>query len=272
VEWAGRILIVMRAALTASLQTDSERADLKLDLLGWNDEDERLAVVNRFILTQCRGIAAEGENKEELYLGLDQILDLQWTAFLAFATDIDPVMLNPLLYHGIRCRRTGEELVPPLLHAARWLGRLFRARYLQMDLQDAAVLSGFADPDHPPEGIAGEDLPDWLVATRMLTSFMTAEGRTSLFEGARALLEDGQTRSTFAFTPRYWRPVDLEADDERPPLVERLRALGDNDDPTIKLPPPIIVEAGRLVLPGDYMTDWYHQCDPFEKEDGIRLE
>lgn len=272
VEWAGRILIMMRVALTASRQTDSERADLKLDLLAWNNDDERLAIVNRFILTQCRGIAADDENDNELFLGLHQILDLQWTAFLAFATDIDPGMLNPVLYHTAHCRRTGEELVPPLLHAARWLGRFFRGRYLQMDLQDAAIFSGFADPDHPPEGIADEDLPDWLVATRMLTSFMTTEGRTSLFEGARAVLEDGQTRSTFAFTPLCWRPADVEPDRERPPLMERLRALGANDDPTIRLPPPIMVEAGRLVLPGDYMTDWYHRCDPFEVEDHIRLE
>lgn len=272
VEWAGRILIMMRVALTASRQTDSERADLKLDLLAWNNDDERLAIVNRFILTQCRGIAADGEDRNELHLGLDQILDLQWSAFLAFATDIDPIMLNPVLYYDIRCQQTNEELVPPLLHAARWLGRLFHARYLQMDLQDAAVLSGYADPDHPPEGIAGQDLPNWLVATRMLTSFMTTEGRTALFDGARAVLKDGQTRSTFALTPHYWRPATVKADREQPPLVERLRALGDNDDPTIKLAPPIIVEAGRLVLPGDYMTDWYHRCDPFEKEDGVRLE
>jgi hypothetical protein len=270
VEWAGKILIMTRVALAASLQSDSERADLKLDLLGWNDEDERLTVVNRFIVAQCRGIAADGENRNELNPGLHQILDLQWTAFLAFATDIDPIVLNPALYHGIRCRRTGEELVPPLLHAARWLGRFFRGRYMQMYLQDAAVLSGFADPEHPPGGIAEEDLQDWHMATRMLTSFMTIEGRTSLFEGAHAVLEDGQPRSVFAFTPAYWRPADVDA--EQPALLERLRALGSNDDLTLRLPAPIVVEAGHLVLPGDYMTDWYHRSDPFEEEDGVQLE
>lgn len=268
VEWAGRILIMLRVALTASRLIDAEKAELKAALLAANREDERTSVINHLIRIQCSGFRATRSDGSDTRIGLHQILDLQWTAFLAFATDVDPRMLSPALHHVVLSSEPSEELVSGLLRAARWLGRLHRSRYLQMDIQDAYFLVKFADPESHPSGLEHEDREVWLIATRMLNSFMTSAGRTRLYAGAHAILEDGKTRSTFATALAHRQQPNPHA----ARTWDRLRTFVGNSEPTLKLPPPILVEAGYLILPGNWGTDWFNSCDPFEPEDGIRVK
>ncbi|MET4736701.1 hypothetical protein ABIF73_000840 [Bradyrhizobium japonicum] len=269
VEWAGRILITLRVALTASRLMDAERAELKAALLAANGEGERMSVSNRLIGVQWSGLRATRSDGSHTRIGLHQILDLQWTVFLAFATDVDPRTLNPGLPHLVlSSTRPAEELVSGLLYAARWLGRLFRSRYLQMDIQDAYGLVNFANPESPPSELEDDDIEMWLIATRMLNSFMTSAGRTRLYAGARAVLEDGKTRSAFTTVPAYRQTVNPQA----ARTWDRLRAVLGESESALKLPAPIFVEAGYLILPGNWGTDWFNACDPFEPEDGIRAK
>ena len=93
---------------------------------------------------------------------------------------------------------------------------------------------------------------------------MTEKGLGQLMDGANAVLNDGKTRSVFASVPRQLRapkkPASIVTVQTSPSIHIQ---IGDTPLP----PPPIIVEAGWLILPGDYQEAWAGKCNPFEPDD-----
>jgi hypothetical protein len=199
-------------------------------------------------------------------LGVDQLLDLQYTAVVAFMANVNPTAISPALDYGIRSEVDPEVLLTPYLYlAAQWLGKLFRDRGLQLNAHEAHALVGFANPDTLPAELPAEHREAWVTATRMMTSFMTEAGRARLFEGARAVLADHQPRTI------YLRPIARLEPPKTPAkaaaTAKVMQTLRAHSNSAIHLPAPVFVEAGWLVLPGNYQENWFGQTDPFEDTD-----
>jgi hypothetical protein len=135
---------------------------------------------------------------------------------------------------------------------------------MQMEYAHASHIAAFCNPHSLPRELPLDRRDEWIAATRMITSFMTENGLNQLMDGANAVLNDGKTRSVFASIPRQLRAPKKSASIvtvQKSPSIQF--QIGD----TQLLPPPIVVEAGWLILPGDYQEAWVGQCHPFEPED-----
>jgi hypothetical protein len=265
VAWSANSLIALRIAYAASLAFDDDRNFHKTIINEKNTEEEKLRVARLDMIKQFKVV--EGRRGGNLVrLGVEQLLDLQYTTMVAFMADVNPSTLSPMFDYSVFSSDDPEmKLTPYLYLCAQWLGNLFRGRRLELNVHQAHALVGFGNPDMLPPDLPPEHREDWLFATRMMTSFMTEIGRVRLFESAEAVLDDRQPRTI------YLRPIARLEPPKDPAQVaatantmQALRALSNS---TIDLPGPVFVEAGWLVLPGNYTEDWFEQSDPFEDTD-----
>ncbi|MDO8981689.1 MAG: hypothetical protein Q7V17_20935 [Afipia sp.] len=259
VEWSASILVALRIALTASSELDSKRSTARKRLMREKRQEERERIVRQFRVEWLKGVRGiESGGKEQRYVGIEELFDLQRAALMAFAAGVNPQMLFPYIHDD-----DGRLLRPPLFAGAEWLGELFRKRYLQMEYAHASHIAAFCNPDSIPRELPHDQRDEWIVATRMITSFMTSEGLRQLMDGANAVLNDGKTRSVFAVAPKRLRRPKKTG-----PIVRVLKStIQDEVGEALLLPPPIIVEAGWLILPGDYQEVWVGSCNPFEPDD-----
>lgn len=258
--WAAYMLIYLRVALAASQRLDEQRDNLRSRLRDADGEPERLAIVKDCIVEWMRGVGAVRGQNENVDLPLDEVLDLQAAALIAFATNVNPFVVSPLLSHRLRNDEHPEILLTQgLFSAAQWLGDLFRKRHGLLDCECARILIEYANPDGSLEAIPSERRDEWRVAVKMLFSFITRKGLTSLMQGARAVLGDGQPRTIWTVAPAQ--------DGKTSPKQKASKLDQLKGDDSVRLAPPIFVEMGWLILPGDYEENWREKCDPFEDED-----
>ncbi|MDB6148297.1 MAG: hypothetical protein JWO45_1961 [Spartobacteria bacterium] len=266
VEWAAYILIFLRLALAASMEVDKKRAEYREKLRAALNEDDRLNVVNQFLIEQVSGLQATDEKDVKVRISLDKLLDLQGAALVAFAADIDPLGISPLLDHCIRSDETEQPLAPGLFVAAQILGRLFCNRYLVLDPYHACILADYANPKKLPKDLPAEHEEAWMTAVKLITSFMTENGLVTLLNGAMAAVADGKARAVYVSqSPQSYQPESGGDRRQKNASLSFLAGLN-NGEPEI-LAPPIFVEAGRLILPGDYANEWFEKCNPFEADD-----
>lgn len=265
VAWSANTVLVLRIALAASLAFDTESDFYKTIFNEATTNKKRLDIARLDMIRQFKQM--EGRRKgRRVKLGVEQLLDLQYATVIAFMANLDPTKLSLLLDYGIRSEIDPEDLLTPYLYlSAQWLGNLFRGRRLELRAHHAYALVGFANPDMLPEALPVEYREDWQTATRMMTSFMTVEGRLRLFEAAQSVLADNQSRTI------YLRPL-ARLQPPKDPLevaatAETMRKLRAMSNSIVQLPAPVFVEAGWLVLPGNYNQEWFGQCDPFEATD-----
>ncbi|MBX9822635.1 hypothetical protein [Afipia birgiae] len=264
VEWSASILVVLRIALAASSDLDGKRSTVRDKLMNEKRQDERERLARQFTLEWLKGVrGVKSDGREQRDIDLEELFDLQRAALIAFAAGVDPRVLFPYIYDGIY---DGDRrlLSSPLFAGAVWLGELFRKRYLQMEYAHASHIAAFCNPHSLPRELPLDRREEWIAATRMITSFMTEKGLGQLMDGANAVLNDGKTRSVFASVPRQLRapkkPASIVTVQTSPSIHIQ---IGDTPLP----PPPIIVEAGWLILPGDYQEAWAGKCNPFEPDD-----
>jgi hypothetical protein len=261
IEWAGKILIYLRIALAASLKLDQSRADARHQLLTAETDEERHRVVGSFTGRWLRGITGIQTDGARRDLALEELLDLQIAAFIAMATGLDPRLLFPYMNYGIYDAFDEETpLTSQLFNGATWLGELFRQRSAQLDRHHAQAIVVSCNPASLPRGLPQERLDEWVDATRLATSFMTQAGLDRLMEVANDVLNDGVTREVVAREPARWRGIPSKkarAKAKKPSVLEKLGGGGPF------LPVPIAVEAGWLLLPGDYQNGWVGKSDPF---------
>jgi hypothetical protein len=261
IEWAGKILIYLRVALAASLKLDQSRKDARKKLLRANSDQARQRIVGDFTVKWLRGITGVQTDGTRRDLPLEELLDLQTVAFLAMATGMDPRLLFPYMNYGIYDEFDEETaLTSQLFIGATWLGELFRKRAVPLDRAHAYAIVTSCNPGCLPRGLPQERKEEWIAATRLVTSFMTEAGLERLMEVANDVLNDGITREVVALEPAQWRATPSKkarAKQKKRSVVETLRGA-----PPF-LPAPIGVEAGWLLLPGDYQDGWVGQSGPF---------
>jgi hypothetical protein len=136
-----------------------------------------------------------------------------------------------------------------------WLGGLFRQREAVLSRPVARQLASLLDPDLPADRRS-----DFLIARELILSFLTAQGRERLQEGVAAVLEDGCTRSVVAVSP-HRAPVRRTPAPHGAGRGSLLESLSSDVDAASVLPAPVCIEAGRLLLPGDYAEAWCGRCD-----------
>ena len=213
VDWAATILINLRLVLTATRELDAKRdSTCKAILLNDNQEvRERLA--REFTVEWLRGIRGEDcYNGEKRPIPLEDLLDLQMTALIAFTAGVNPRLLFPYINDGIYDQYDHDTLLSSqLLSGAVWLGEFFRRRYSHLDRYQAQAIVAFCNPDCLPRGLPRERQDEWVAATRLIVSFLTPKGLESLMEGANAVLNDGETRSVVAFEEAEFRAEPCQA-------------------------------------------------------------
>lgn len=263
VEWSLTILACLRIALAASSDLDSKRSRVRAKIMEEERPEQREWIARQFTIEWLKGVrGVKADGKEQRDVALEELFDLQRAALMVFAGGVNPQMLFPYINYGIH-DDGGRLLTPPLFAGAEWLGELFRKRYLQMEYAHASHIAAFCNPDSIPRELPHDQRDEWIVATRMITSFMTSEGLRQLMDGANAVLNDGKTRSVFAVAPKRLRRPKKTG-----PIVTMLKStIQDEVADALLLPPPIIVEAGWLILPGDYQEVWVGSCNPFEPDD-----
>ena len=265
VAWSANSLIALRIAFAASLDFDDDQNFHKTIINEKRTNAERLDVAQRDMIKHFKVVTGRRGGKLVRF-GIEQLLDLQYTTMVAFMANVNPSTLSPMFDYRVFSTDDPEmKLTPYLYLCAQWLGNLFRGRRLELNVHQAHALVGYGNPDMLPSDLPPEHREDWLVATRMMTSFMTEIGRVRLFESAEAVLDDRQPRMI------YLRPIarlELPEDPAQVAATARtLEALRARSNSTIHLPDPVFVEAGWLVLPGNYTEDWFEQSDPFEDTD-----
>jgi hypothetical protein len=262
VEWSLNILACLRIALAASFDLDAKRSLVRDIMMAEQRPEERKRIARQFTIEWLKGIqGVEAGAKEPRDVALEELFDLQRAALMAFAAGVNPQMLFPYINHGIH-GDDGRLMTPPLFAGAEWLGELFRKRYLQMEYADASHIAAFCNPGSLPRDLPHDRQDEWITATRMITSFMTEKGLQQLMDGTNAVLNDGKTRSVFAIKPTRLRGS------KKPSAIATLRnSPSIQIDETPLLPPPIVVEAGWLILPGDYQEVWVGKCNPFDPDD-----
>jgi hypothetical protein len=265
IQWSGRILIYLRIALAASLRLDKGRAAARKKLLKATTDAARQKIVGDFTVTWLRGIAGTRCDGDQRDLALEELLDLQIVAFIAMATGLNPRLLFPYMNYGIYDAFDEETpLTSQLFSGAIWLGELLRKRSAPLDRYHAQAIVTSCNPGSFPRGLPQERKGEWLDATRLTTSFMTEPGLERLMEVANAVLNDGVTREIIALAPAQWRSAPSKkarAKQKKPNALEKLRGQ------KTFLPAPIAVEAGWLLLPGDYSESWVGQSNPFWSDD-----
>jgi hypothetical protein len=263
VGWSANILVALRIALASSADLDYKRSAVRESLMTEKRQEEREILARQFTGEWLKGVrGVESGRRKTRDVALEELLDLQRAALIAFATGVNPEVLFPYINDGIHSE-DGRLLMSPLFAGATWLGDLFRKRYLQIEYADASHIVAFCNPRSLPREVPEDRREEWIAATRMITSFMTEEGLSQLMEGANAVLNDGRTRSVFASVPRRLRAPKKS----NSVLAARFPSPLSQAEETVLLPPPIVVEAGWVILPGDYQEAWVMQCDPFEPED-----
>jgi len=264
VEWSLNILACLRIALAASSELDAKRSGVRDIMMTEERPEERKKIARQFTIEWLKGIrGVEAGVREPRDVALEELFDLQKAALMAFAAGVNPQMLFPYISHGIH-DDDGRLLTPPLFAGAEWLGELFRKRYLQMEYAHASNIAAFCNPGSLPRNLPQDRQDEWVTATRMITSFMTEKGLKQLMDGANAVLNDGKTRSVFAVEPTRLRGS------KKPGSIPTLRkspSIHFQIGETALPPPPIVVEAGWLILPGDYQQVWVGKCNPFDPDD-----
>jgi hypothetical protein len=264
VEWSLNILAYLRIAVAASSDLDAKRSRVRERMIAEERPGEPKRIARQFTIEWLKGIrGVEAGAKEPRDVALEELFDLQKAALMAFAAGVNPQMLFPYINHGIH-DDDGRLLTPPLFAGAEWLGELFRKRYLQMEYAHASHIVAFCNPDSLPRNLPPDRQDEWVTATRMITSFMTEKGLKQLMDGANAVLNDGKTRSVFAVEPTRLggskKPSSI-------PTLRKSPSIHFQIGETALPPPPIVVEAGWLILPGDYQEVWVGQCNPFDPDD-----
>lgn len=261
VEWAARILIRIRLAIAASAELDHNRTNFRDELRSTPNEDGRANTISNYTLAWARGLKGVSDTGEIVSVPIDDILDLQDLALIAFASNIDPFVIGPLLQYRIRSDEDAEKLLPPrLFAAAQWLGQLYCRRCMHLDPDHADLLFAYANPANLPKGLPRTYRDEWIASVKMITSFLSESGLAALMKGASDTLLDGKERTVYCSSPGT---VNTTATNGT--VLARLKS----ESPAI-LAPPIFVEAGWLILPGDYSENWAGKCDPFEVHDFAR--
>lgn len=263
VDWSATILVALRVALAASADLDRKRSTVRKDLMKEERCEERGRLAREFAGEWLKGVrGVESGKRTTRDVALEDLFDLQKAALIAFAAGVNPQVLFPYINDGIYTD-DGRPLTSPLFAGATWLGDLFRKRYLQMEYADASHIAAFCNPCSLPREVPEHRREEWIAATRMMTSFLTEKGLCQLMDGANAVLNDGKTRSVFASAPSRLRtPKKMTSS-----LTERLASIVPQNDEAVFLPPPIVVEAGWVILPGDYQDAWFMQFNSFRPED-----
>jgi hypothetical protein len=132
-----------------------------------------------------------------------------------------------------------------------------------MDRSQASYIAALCNPDTFPSEVPFDRSKEWIAATGMMTSFLTENGLQQLLDGANAVMNDGKTRSVFAAEPAGMR---IPKTPGMLPTVRQFPSYHIQIGETALPPPPIVVEAGWLTLPGDYQEAWVGQCNPFEPD------
>jgi hypothetical protein len=272
IQWAGRILIYLRIALAASLRLDRGRATARKNLIKARTDVARQKIVGKFTATWLRGVAGTHSDGGLRDLALEELLDLQIVAFIAMATGLNPRLLFPYVNYGIYDTLDEDTaLTTELFNGAIWLGELFRKRSATLDRYHAQAIVTSCNPGSLPRGLPQERKGEWLDAIRLATSFMTEAGLERLMEVANDVVNDGVARDIYALEPAQWRPAQSK---QARAKAKKLKALEQKPNPLEKLrghktflPVPIAVEAGWLLLPGDYRESWFGQSSPFWSDD-----
>jgi hypothetical protein len=263
IAWHCNIIAYLRVALAASSDFDAKRSSVRRRLMKEERQEERERIVQEFRvewIKWVRGVGADGKTQREV--ALEDLFDLQCAVCIAFAAGVNPQVLFPYINRGIDDDE-GRLLTSMLFDAAVWLGELFRRRYLQMDRCQASYIVALCNPDTFPSEVPFDRSKEWIAATRMITSFLTEKGLQQLLDGANAILNDGKTRSVFAVEPARMR---IPKTPGMLPTVRQFPSYHIQIGETALPPPPIVVEAGWLTLPGDYQEAWVGQCNPFEPD------
>ena len=271
VKWAATILIHLRFALTASMELDAKRNKASVDILNTNLQDERERLARKFVVEWLKGVRGVQADGTKRHVALEELLDLQAAALIAFATGINPRMLFPYINRGIFDEYDENTLLPSQLFlGAVWLGKLFRERYSSMDRYQAQAVVAFCNPHCLPRGLPHDRQDEWIAATRLITSFFTKKGFERLMDGANAVLNDSETRTVFVFESPHRKPQPKRRRGAQSATAPKKKHHGLKGNDSF-LSPPIVVEAGWLILPGDYQQAWVGRSDPFEPED-FRVE
>lgn len=248
--YTARILFHLRIAHSAALSIDRKRSAAREALRKARTLDAMRDVAHRFRFEHLRSVTAllrpaeQGSRSVKTFVGLYELLTMQDVIVIAMLADLDPRALDPNLTVADR------SLGCALLDTARWLGRLYRERYVIMSSVQAAQLRRLADP----HGLAPDDAESLAGVLDTMLSFLTVEGRECLQNGAARVVRDGLARSVFVTT--------ATANDVDPPPSPRVFFQGGffadgTDDPAAPpLPEPIVVTGGYLLVPGNYGEAW----------------
>lgn len=264
IEWSGQILIYLRIAFAASLRLDKKCNEARKQLRKAESDDARHRVVGKFTLAWLEGIVGDETDGTKRNVDLEELLDLQIAAFIAMATGVNPHLLFPYISNGIYDTFDEETpLTSQLFMGAIWLGELFRKRSSMLDRHHAQAIVTSCNPASLPRGLPLDRLEEWVTAARLMTSFLTQIGLDRLMEVANNVLNDGVSRQIVAREPMQWQPhlpKKKRATASKPNTFEQLRCAGS------LLPAPVAVEAGWLLLPGDYQNEWVGKSEPFERQ------
>lgn len=252
--WNLDVLLWLRLAYSIARNTDRKRSASREDLLEAPTAEAREKIAHQFALSIYGGIPAIIESNGKPHKANISHIDLPGASeacLIAFFAGIDPRSIRAQLYPS------AMEDQETLFGAARWLGTLYRHRQCHMSLQQARTLV------HLMERIvvrgkvedADDETRELIVAARMILSFLTPVGLLRLEEAAHSVLTDEVGRMVYATDPDYCGARASKVTTSNASSKSMLSSLR-SDNKLHGIPVPVLVPAGRLLLPGNYSEEW----------------